>query len=389
MIFIAFIVACVVTLSVGWLIQRFDHLHGWASHDATNSGPQKFHTSATPRIGGLAMGVGLLAAVAVATFNAAHQSQETWWFLLACLPAYLSGLAEDLSKKIGPDIRLWASFLSALLAILFFNVVLDDVSIQPINQLLRWYPLALLLSVFAVGGVAHAVNIIDGYNGLAGMVSLLTLSTIAWVCWQVGDQALLLIAVSLAGATLGFLYWNWPQGRIFAGDGGAYLWGVSIGMLCVLLVGRNPSVSPWFAVLVVCYPVAETLFTIYRRKMVHKTASGMPDARHLHQLIYRRVLAMPTMSKLDSRRAYINSATSPFLWVLVLVALVPATVFWQHTEWLAVFVLVFVMTYLWLYRAIVLFKLPGWLRGLGRWMLARAIVADGSPHAKALMISTQ
>lgn len=376
MIFLAFVVACLVTLGVGWLIHRFDHIHAWASHDATNSGPQKFHISATPRVGGLAMGLGLLAAVAAAAFTATHKSQEAWWFLLACLPAYLSGVVEDLTKKIGPDIRLWASFLSALLAVLFFDVVLNNVSIAPVNQLLRWYPLALLFSVFAVGGVAHAVNIIDGYNGLAGMVSVLILTALAWVSWQVGDQSLLLIAVSMMGASLGFLYWNWPHGRIFAGDGGAYLWGGSIGILCVLLVGRNPAVSPWFTMLVVCYPVTETVFTIYRRKFVHKTASGMPDARHLHQLIYRRVLAVPTMSKSDARRARINSATSPFLWALVLVALVPAMVFWQHTEWLVAFVLVFVLTYLWLYRAIVLFKRPGWLRGLGRWVLVRLIAAD-------------
>lgn len=381
MIFLTFVVAGLVALGVGWLIHRFDYIHAWASHDATNSGPQKFHTSATPRIGGLAMGLGLLAAAAVASLTTPGHNKDIWLFLLACLPAYLSGVLEDLTKKIGPDFRLWASFFSALLAVLFFDVVFTNVSIEPVNQLLRWYPLALLFSVFAVGGVAHAVNIIDGYNGLAGMVSVLMLATIAWVSWQVGDQSLLLIAVSMVGASLGFLYWNWPQGRIFAGDGGAYLWGVSIGMLSLMLVGRNPAVSPWFAMLVVSYPVTETVFTIYRRKLVHKTASGMPDARHLHQLIYRRILAVPAMGKSDARRARINSATSPFLWALVLVALVPAMVFWRQTEWLVAFVLVFVMTYLWLYRAIVLFKMPGWLRGLGRWMLTRVIATD-SPKQK-------
>jgi UDP-N-acetylmuramyl pentapeptide phosphotransferase/UDP-N-acetylglucosamine-1-phosphate transferase len=158
---------------------------------------------------------------------------------------------------------------------------------------------------------------------------------------------------------------------MFAGDGGAYLWGVSIGILCVLLVGRNAAVSPWFAFLVVCYPVTETVFTIYRRKVVQKTASGLPDARHLHQLIYRRLLGAASLPKNDVRCEKLNSATAPFLWCLSLVAIVPAVLFWNKTEWLMVFTMVFILIYLWLYRSIVQFRIPLWLRRLGKAVAQR------------------
>lgn len=366
MIMFTFGLAIGVALVFGWLIERYEHLHAWATHDATSAGRQKFHTYARARIGGVTVAAGLCAAIAVLTaFSKSPHSDGAWLFLLACLPAFLSGLVEDLTKRIGPDIRLWSSFLSALLAILLFDVAIDNIAVPWVNDVLQWYPAAVLLSVFAVGGIAHAMNIIDGQNGLAAMVSILMLLAIAWVAWAVGDQTVCWLAMLLVGGTLGFLFWNWPRARMFAGDGGAYLWGTGIGILCVLLVGRNAAVSPWFALLVVCYPVTETVFTVYRRKVTH-AASGLADARHLHQLIYRRVLGGASRSKSAEQREKLNSATSPFLWGLSLVAIVPAVLFWNKTEWLVLFTLVFILIYLWLYRSIVRFAVPGWLRRLAK-----------------------
>lgn len=372
MIVFSFVLAVGVALTFGWLIERYDYLHAWATHDATSAGRQKFHTYARPRIGGATVAAGLCAAIAAMAVFGHSPHNDAWLFLLACLPAFLAGFVEDLTKRVGPDIRLWASFLSALLAILLFDVAIDNISIPWVNDVLQWYPAAVLLSVFAVGGIAHAMNIIDGQNGLAAMVSILMLLAIAWVAWLVGDQTLCWLAILLVGGTLGFLFWNWPRARMFAGDGGAYLWGTSIGILCVLLVGRNAAVSPWFALLVVCYPVTETVFTVYRRKVMH-AASGLPDARHLHQLIYRRVLGGASRSKSAEQREKMNSATSPFLWGLSLIAIAPAVLFWNKTEWLVAFTMVFILIYLWLYRSIVRFSVPRWLRRLAKAVVRGAM----------------
>ena len=116
--------------------------------------------------------------------------------------------------------------------------------------------------MIAVGGCTHALNIIDGINGLAGMVAVLMAISIALVAWQVQDFPIFLIATALASATLGFLAWNFPFGRVFLGDGGAYFLGFMLAELAVLLVVRNPSVSPFYALAVLFYPVFETLFSI-------------------------------------------------------------------------------------------------------------------------------
>ena len=359
------------SLAIGWLLVRFERLHARISLDVATSGPQKFHAQPTPRIGGVPVMGGLLAGFAVAWSLGLVPGAWLAAFLLSVLPAYASGLVEDVTKRIGPDIRLWASFLSALAFVWLFESTVSRAGFAAADAVLSWYPLALIVTVVGIGGVAHAVNIIDGYNGLAAMVTLLMLAALGFVSWQVGDTALLVACAALAGGTLGFARWNFPWGRIFAGDGGAYLWGVSVAMICVMLVHRNPAVSPWFPLAVVIYPVFETLFTIYRRKFKHSSAAGLPDAKHLHQLVYRRVLN-PAMRGRGARLQTLrNASTAPFLWSLAACAILPAALFWRQTPALIAITAGFCVVYVWLYRSIATFAVPIWLwrwaGRAGRW----------------------
>ena len=140
-----------------------------------------------------------------------------------------------------------------------------------------------------MAGLPHAFNLIDGYNGLAGIVAIICCFALAYVSLLVGDRQLAGVVLVLAGATAGFLLWNYPFGLIFAGDGGAYLWGVVIAVASVQLVQRYPQVSPWFPALLLIYPVWETVFSIYRKAM-RGQSPGVADALHFHQLIYRRIV---------------------------------------------------------------------------------------------------
>src|SRR5258707_10042434 len=101
----------------------------------------------------------------------------------------------------------------------------------------------------------------------------------------------------MLGAGLEFMAWNYPKGKIFLGDGGAYLLGFWLAELAVLLVARNPDVSPWFPLLLLVYPIFETLFSIYRRCFLHGRSSGDADALHFHQLIYKRLARIDVGSK--------------------------------------------------------------------------------------------
>jgi len=148
---------------------------------------------------------------------------------------------------------------------------------------------------------------------------------------------------------------------IFLGDGGAYFIGFMLGELSILLVMRNPQVSTWYAALLLIYPVFETIFSIYRRIFLRGRSPGLPDGIHLHSLIFRR-LVLWAVGRRDARAlTRRNSMTSPYLWLLSLMAVMPATLLWRHSFILILFCLLFVVTYVWLYARIVRFKAPRWM----------------------------
>ncbi|OLZ77882.1 glycosyl transferase [Chromobacterium violaceum] len=348
------------SLVLGALIIRYAHLHQHLSADSDLLGIQKFHAKPVPRIGGIPLIFGVIIGCSLLFFQTG--SIMPILLLTASLPAFAAGLCEDITKKIGPTPRLLATFIAAIIAFLLVNASLQRLDIPGIDIALHnsWI-LSLLLTIIAVGGVAHAVNIIDGYNGLSGVVAIFILLAIAYVSFKVQDTEIMAISFAMIGAIAGFLFWNFPRGLIFAGDGGAYLVGFIIAEISVLLVQRHSAVSPWFPLLCVIYPVFETVFSIYRRKFLQNRAVGYPDALHLHQIIYKRVVLWMVGSKDAGHLTQRNSLTSPYLWAISSFSVVPAMLFWNNTPALIGFVLAFMFMYIRLYRMIVRFRTPRWL----------------------------
>jgi UDP-N-acetylmuramyl pentapeptide phosphotransferase/UDP-N-acetylglucosamine-1-phosphate transferase len=356
------ILAFVASLIFSLWIVRSHHLHARYTADSDLSGVQKFHTVAVPRVGGIAIFLGVLLALSARYFQNTEVGTFSLLLLFAALPAFISGLTEDLTKKVGVRIRLLATILSAGLAGYFLNAWLNSVQILGIDDLMLAYPLAAIaITCFAVGGVANAFNIIDGYNGLSSMVAVIILAGIAYVAFQVGDHAIMIAALAMIGALAGFLVLNYPRGLIFLGDGGAYLIGFWIAELSVLLTVRHPEVSKWFPLLLCIYPIFETLFTIYRRVILRRAHPGMPDASHLHQLIYRRIVRWSLGNNDDELKIQHNALTSPYLWVLALLSVIPAIVFWRYHMVLKGFAVLFAVSYIWFYWSIVRFKVPSWM----------------------------
>ncbi|PTU67868.1 glycosyl transferase [Chromobacterium sp. Panama] len=352
-----------IALLIGAMLIHFSHLHVQFSADHDLNGVQKFHATPVPRVGGIPVVLGLLSGCSLLSYQL--QSWMPMLLLVSSLPAFGAGLVEDVTKKIGPGPRLLATFVAAFIAFFLLNASLARLGIPVVDQFLQQFWLvSLVLTIVAVGGVAHAVNIIDGYNGLSGVVAIFIFLALAYVAFKVQDSELMGICFAMVGAIAGFLFWNFPRGLIFAGDGGAYLVGFMIAEVAVLLVQRHAVVSPWFPLLCVIYPVFETIFSMYRRKFLQRRAIGYPDALHLHQVIYKRVVLWMVGSKDAAHLTQRNSLTSPYLWALSSFSVVPAMLFWNNTPVLIGFVLVFMASYIYLYRMIVRFRTP-------RWMLLR------------------
>jgi len=352
----ALIVSFLVTL---WIV-RSAKTHARFSHDHDVSGPQKFHARPVPRIGGVAIVAGVVAAVAALMYATADAALVT--LLLACaMPVFLIGVTEDITKTVSPRRRLFAAAVSAGLAAVLIEGTIPRTDIPGIDYLVSFHLGAVLLAIFVVAGFANAINIIDGFNGLASMCVMIMLIAIAYVAFQVGDRTIALLALGGVGAILGFFLWNYPAGLIFLGDGGAYFLGFYLGELAILLVHRNPEVSPMFALLLGIYPVFETLFSIYRRRVLRGRPVGMPDGAHLHSLIYRRFLRWAAGERTARELTRRNSMTSPYLWILCTLSTIPAVLFWDNARVLQGFIVLFAVTYLTLYWRIVRFRSPRWM----------------------------
>lgn len=328
--------------------------------------PQRFHAGHVPRLGGAAMMLGCSAGWAWGLVDAAPGAPLApavaggWW--AAMMIAAGAGLVEDITHRVSARWRLLLTLLAGVTATAVLGLhigPLDLPWLQPLWAAAPW--LGTLLAVIAVAGLPNAFNLIDGYNGLAGTVALICCLAIAWVAYQVGDLEIVALMLVTAGATFGFLLWNYPRGLIFAGDGGAYLWGAVIAVGAVQLVQRHSQVSPWFPALLLIYPVWETLFSIYR-KLARGQSPGAPDALHFHQLIYRRIVRPLPYPDPARRMLARNNRTTPYLWVLALMAALPATIFWHDTATLMALCALFIVSYVAAYLGIVRFKVPRWLR---------------------------
>lgn len=281
----SFVTSVIIVASQKW--------HGKHSLDHDTSGVQKFHTVAVPRVGGIAVVTGitftLLLLIITDPFLAAVSgSGDAFKLLLAAIPVFFAGTVEDLTKKVSVRVRLGASIFSALLASWLLGATIDSLDIWGLDTLLTIAPIAIIVTAFVVAGGTNAINIIDGFNGIAAFSVIIILAAMGYLAWSYGDMFVMQLAVIGAGAAFGFLLVNYPTGRIFVGDGGAYLLGFWVSEVAVLLLIRNPSVSAWQLLAIFAYPIIEVLFSIYRRKIIRKSDPGHPDCLHLHTLIYRR-----------------------------------------------------------------------------------------------------
>jgi UDP-N-acetylmuramyl pentapeptide phosphotransferase/UDP-N-acetylglucosamine-1-phosphate transferase len=353
--------AFAVSLCLTLLVVRSAKSHGHFSSDHDLSGPQKFHAMPVPRIGGVGIVAGMATGAWLLWWRDAHAGAQAFLLLACGAPAIVAGLTEDLMKNVSAMRRLLATALSALLAVWLLDAVIVRTAIPGLDWLVS-YPIgAALVSVFVVAGVANSLNIIDGFNGLASMCAVLILLSLSYVGFQVDDLLVALLALAGVGSILGFFVWNFPAGLIFLGDGGAYFLGFYIAEVAILLLHRNPTVSPMFPLLLCIYPVFETVFSIYRRRFIRAWPPSMPDGIHLHSLIYRRVMRWAVGDRSAKELTRRNSMTSPYLWLLCMLAAIPSVLFWNNTAVLSALIVLFGVSYVALYWRIVRFKSPRWL----------------------------
>ena len=318
-----FIIPFLATALISLLLVLTKGIHGKHTCDPT-AGIQKFHECHTPRIGGIAIFCGLIIACFLST---TPDTKLLKLMLIASLPAFAAGVIEDLTKKVGVKTRLIATMFSGTIAWWLTGYTLNHIDIQGIDSLLSYLPISIAFTVFAVAGISNAANIIDGFNGLSSGTMSICFSALGLIAWQVADIDLLHICLLLNVVTFGFFIINFPLGKIFLGDSGAYLLGFMLAWLAVMLPMRNPTVSPWASLLICSYPFIETTYSMGRR-LIQKSCTSQADIAHLHSLIKIKVINC-YFPRLPKRIR--NSMVSPFCWTFVLISSAISFVFYKQT----------------------------------------------------------
>ncbi len=358
---LSFGVSLLVSVLVSLGLLRLAYFTKRFGMDADVDDRRRLHERPVPRIGGLAVLLAIFLGNFAVLASHADIGRTHLLLLLAALPAFTGGFIEDLTGKVHPRLRLLLMGVSVLIGVALLDLRIPRVDMPLLDPLLEYRWIGVALTMLGMLTITNGINLIDGLNGLAGMVCLAMFCGLAIVGLQVGDPLIVSASLLVAGAIMGFQFWNYPRAHLFLGDGGAYLLGFLLGALSILLVARNPVVSAWFPPLLLAYPLIEVAFSVWRRKILRGNATGMPDAAHLHHLIYRRVVRWAVGSEESLSREQRNAFASPYLWALSSLAVAPAVAFHRNGLVLGLFLALFVTTYVWLYVRIARMKVPHWL----------------------------
>jgi len=331
------------------LTQRW---HGRLSLDHDIVSVQKIHARPVPRIGGLGLAFGLLIAIVISYLNGSKTYLTILMLLCCAMPVFLAGLLEDLTKKVRIRTRLIASFVAAALAVWVLDARLVKLDTFVLDSLIQIPALSVVFTIFAVAGVTHSINIVDGLNGLAAGAVSIMLAGLAAMAWMHGDTLVMRLCLWGIASTAGFLLLNYPFGRIFLGDGGAYLAGFWLAQCAVLLLHRNPSISTWAVLLACIYPVWETVFSMFRRMKRGRNTSGQADLEHLHQLIFKSLQESSRSGAHVRRDWFRHGVASAAIWLVITACQAIAILVDDAEAILPVATGTYVVGYWWMYRVL-------------------------------------
>jgi UDP-GlcNAc:undecaprenyl-phosphate/decaprenyl-phosphate GlcNAc-1-phosphate transferase len=269
--FTTFITVLALTPLAGRLGRRFSL---WDYPDRLG-----IHDAPTPRSGGIAIFLGLMAGLAVLYFSSFGllNSGLFWSWSVGLAASFAVGLLDDL-HEIKPSAKALGLLAAAGVSMALFP-----------GGLTAWRWLDILAGVIVLNGSANALNFLDGMDGLAAGVVFIAALGLAGLFHLAGLAAARPYAVMLAGASLGFWFHNRPRARIFMGDCGSLMLGFGLGLL--LLFGWAAGTRYLLAsVLILSLPVLDTGLAIVRR-VLGKKDIFTGDRRHVYDLLLKNGLS--------------------------------------------------------------------------------------------------
>ena len=304
---------------------------------------QRIHLAETPRLGGL------IIIIVLTLYTFLHAEPEVALILKLCLwsmlPLVIVALKEDLFQDVRPWLRLASLLASGALFVTSFAGPFPHFEGTFLNLFFK-YPLALILFYpLALAALANGSNLTDGVNGLCAMIYLSILGSLLFLAYQLGDNTIMMAILMMIFLITAFLCFNYPKGQIFLGDLGAYVLAFLTGIIAILFFGRHGDISPWFAVLILIYPMTEVTFSLMRR-LYRRQPVFAPDLKHLHIKIFYFLRKIPEIKRVA------NPSVTPILAVLWIYPLMVTPWAFKKPLLITPFILIFLIVYGAIYRAV-------------------------------------
>jgi UDP-GlcNAc:undecaprenyl-phosphate/decaprenyl-phosphate GlcNAc-1-phosphate transferase len=287
---IAFLVAAVVVL---WTTPDVRNI-GIKSGRVDQPNARKVHQRPMVRLGGVSIFAGAMASLLIVWWLGGFanlppdKEWQIWGVILGGIGFFAIGLADDL-LNLSPFTRLLMQVIVASGA-WKAGVSIDFVTIPTFGIVhLGW--LSLPITVIWLVGMVNAINWIDGLDGLAAGVSGIGAVVMLIVALFMHQPAAALIAAALAGASLGFLRYNFNPAQIFMGDGGSYFMGFTLAAVGVIGLVKIPAFTAvLLPYLILAVPIVDMSAVILAR-LRHGKSPFSADKRHLHHRLLKAGLS--------------------------------------------------------------------------------------------------
>ena len=277
---------------------------------------RKVHNVSTSRLGGIAVASSFLISIFLEPKLILFDVYTN--LILICF--FIFALIEDIKGILKPSFRLLAIIVCSFLLVLELDLGISNLGVPLLDLFLENLIMSILFSTISLSLLANGFNLIDGFNGLVAGFSIMVLSILMMIAKEVSEPEIYFLSNILLMSVLGFFVLNFPFGKIFLGDTGAYFLGLTAGVLALLLAQTTETISYWFVLALFIYPVYELVFSMIRRKINDKTKTSQADDLHLHHLIYRKVVNCSYLP----RKEFCNSATSIIMILLASSSVLPA-----------------------------------------------------------------
>ena len=299
---------------------------------------QRVHVKETPRLGGLTLYLGFILWALLC--NTESTKEILFILCLTAIPFILITTKEDLFYNVKPTLRILALFVSGLVFFKLYKGPLPNLdNIFYFGKLFvnQNFLLALLLIGFI--SIANGMNLIDGVNGLCASAGTSMLLCLVYLSNLTHDLAILNITLGIILLLFPFFIFNYPRGKIFLGDTGAYFLGVLLATLTIIFFGRHPELPTLNAILILVYPVTEVIFTIHRRLFYSQTPIHKPDSKHLHLQLFKFLRQNYKLKKIA------NNLVMPLLAIIWIMPFILITVSYKKSVLITASTFFFVFIY--------------------------------------------